>query len=398
MNHHELTRSLRLERLESRSLLAGGVFDFTFDGGNPQRSSNDNGRSTPAQESQTDARSRRADRNDARDGLDSHHRDVRGDRGPVQTQGHAQLLGNLPFANPPLVNPPLGQRPTFNTPPVARTGDLPPIQQVANQAAINRTAVNQAAINPVQSAAATLAAEPQVSEVDEAIESLTSASATRSTPEFAVEIAKAFEVSESPTDAFNDFRAEADRDPTSDMGFIELAPFIPMVDSATILNRSSSGEVEPWSLNRATVPMLQRMLEATLGERAEIADASIDDWFADGDGMIALGQVVLPNLPFTFDTLPIDVRLESTLMLGRTWELVAGGATSTLSGPVLDTIMASLQKNAMSESQPIAHASLFNSPAIAYPVAIIATTLAISNRRKHKLIESNLQHTKPSPT
>jgi len=386
MSNNHSSRSLRLERLESRSLLAAGVFDFTFHADDSNRSAVDLDRSHPGMESKQDGRSGSDGRSDSRPNRDQHHRRDPHDRPRNRPEPINHLRLNELTQSSPIVG----------NPPSTTTNDRP-VTQLASRNEVS---------TPINTFPTTRAPS-----IDAALASLTSTIAEDSSPSVA-EVVETFGLPEPSAETLDEFRYEASRPqsiinpqtgsvdlPNSDDGFIELAPIRPLANDETNGNQPTATELEPWSLNRDIFPMLKRLLESTPGDRAEIADALIDDWFGDGSGMIALKRVVLPANPFVIDTLPIDVRLESTLMLGRTLELFASGATPALSGPVLDAIMASLQESAESASQPVAQASLLNSPTIAYPAAvIIPTTLAISNHRKHKFSTSNLQRTKPNAT
>ncbi|NNE01057.1 MAG: hypothetical protein HKN47_27390 [Pirellulaceae bacterium] len=424
MSDFRESRALRLERLESRSMLAGGVFVFEVaadDVDSGHRHSNrqgDSGRPDEVariapQSARIDASPGRQDtprqsQSDRSHGSD--HNSLRSDRLVVPAARHYhsqqnQFLQNLPAseANEVIVltllqatasaGSPSTPNQTESSPPTT----LPPLSFAAS---VDRTA-NQT-LRPEASALSSL---PTATSTEAALESkpaisnddvVNMSSATSSQIDATEGIGLQQEVVQED-DAV--VQTASDRVHAAEDGWIDLAT-IGSFDAFT----ENSDQSDPWKLDLQTIPLLRQLTQhavgeyiagdRTVGRRAELADQMIRDWFNGPGGLIALDQVDLPGVTFPHDAARIHVGLQSTVALHRSLNLVASGVTPALSGPVLDAIMASLDQMASSETQPVIEPSPLRIPSMAYPaVAIVATTVAVSARRKHKQPHSNQQFT-----
>ncbi|EMI16598.1 hypothetical protein RMSM_06480 [Rhodopirellula maiorica SM1] len=73
--------------------------------------------------------------------------------------------------------------------------------------------------------------------------------------------------------------------------------------------------------------------------------------------------------------------------------MIAAGAVEPISGPLLDSILASIESVTSEETQPISDPPPLRIPKLAYPAgaAIVAGTIAIAARRKHKTPQSSAE-------
>ncbi|QEG41030.1 hypothetical protein [Roseimaritima ulvae] len=137
---------------------------------------------------------------------------------------------------------------------------------------------------------------------------------------------------------------------------------------------------DDWLLDADTIPRLRQTLDVTANEFAELTDTVITEWYDIAGGMVALDHVQLPQDAFPLQRAAVEVHLESTLMLYRSLTMFSSSSTpqialpasGEISGPVLDAIMATLGELATSETQPLASSPAQPLPLLAYPATAIA--------------------------
>ncbi len=182
-----------------------------------------------------------------------------------------------------------------------------------------------------------------------------------------------------------------DFDSSEHDGTVDLTPLLAQPFQPT--ERASE---DTWELNRETLPRLKQAIEITPGELARLADNVVTDWFGGPGGMVAVDHVQLPGERFPLDNAIVDIQLESTVMLYRSLDLFAASTGSPISipisipisGPVLDALMTTLEKIAESETQPVDNPAPIKVSTIAYPaIAVAATGAALSARQRSKKAE-----------
>ncbi|MFK8115631.1 MAG: hypothetical protein AB8B91_25780 [Rubripirellula sp.] len=417
-NFHD-ARALRLERLESRSLLAAGVFDFGLSTGN---SDADRPHRQPPGDSARPhevARDPRQSARPERTGHEPRHQD----RSSRPRQGSRNALKPTRFEAPPAQQE--TPSPAVSVPTTLTGSTDRPEDQTARPVTsfISPSEQTFVSVQPTTLASPSRLVTPQPqassrqpSATDAAIASLVSEASTEAAVD-SVPVQTADEVSTIDSTASSPIaatdgpsvtqenaasriadHANVDYQPSADnKGFIELSPLESFQPST-----QDTSESEPWELDRYTIPWLQRIAQHTieehgLGDRADVADQMMRDWFSGPGGLIALDQVKLPAFVLPLDPTMIDVGLESTVALHRSLNIVGSNVTPALSGPVLDAIMTSLERVVASETQPTIEPSTLRVPVAVYPVvAALATTMAVSARRKHKRPASDLEFAKSS--
>lgn len=393
MNQHDSSRRLLLERLENRSLLAGGILDSTFASDNEPQPFKDLDRRT----SRSGIETRPTPRHDHHDGRPKHPDRIQRDARP----SHDNRFRNQPPgeqtapSNPP---PFIADRLVSLTPSVTVSNERPgsqpttPLPQPAtpSPARLINVDVAMASLASTQAETSVIAAGSQPEEAEQGIAPIENASSeggrdaviARDTSKQTLQLDSSAAVNYFvPTDA--------------DDGTIDLSPQQRFKPSET------PNDAEPWHLDRRTLPLLNDVIEAAPQQDLNIADQVANDWLNGPGGMIALDQVTLPSGDLTIPLQHIDVQLESGLGLHRSLGLVANGMAPAISGPVLDAIMASLEQVATSDAQPVAQRALPAARTLAYPaIAVVATTLVISSRRKQfkNQSRSNLQSTSAKST
>ena len=142
-----------------------------------------------------------------------------------------------------------------------------------------------------------------------------------------------------------------------------------------------------WQLDKTILPRLQRPLRAALRTAPSLVDLSILDWFSGPGGLIDLQRAGIPSSVSTVASDFVPVQLESSVGYHRCLDLIASGVVEPISGPLLDSILASIEAITSEETQPISEKTPIKISKLAYPagVAIVAGTIAIAARRKHKL-------------
>lgn len=163
-------------------------------------------------------------------------------------------------------------------------------------------------------------------------------------------------------------------------GYIDLAPRDPFEPPAK--------SDQPWRLDARTIPLINQIARRAIGDRmqndrADVVDRLMDHWFRGPGGLIAMDQINLPSNRFPLDAAIVDTRLQSTVALHRSLNFMAGSVEPALSGQVIDAVMASLTRATASVRQPVIEQSRIRIPTMAYPTAAaIASSIVISNRRK----------------
>ncbi|WP_404306888.1 hypothetical protein [Neorhodopirellula lusitana] len=476
MNAENLSRRLRLERLESRSMLAAGIFDSTMDTDQDRTAEADRDSSRPSVEArQASVEARQASveaRQDSRAGQQSGSvgRSVDGQQSDrvatIQTRArqdaYAQLgrqsvgrgdlnvdPGQNRVSNRVADRSNVGQQadrqaqtsvpsPAQAAVASAITSDVVITVQISRTPTTTSSSDAAARVRDLQSDSVGTVSVRRATDADAGATNLVSVAGSDESDEATGTEASGSDlvVSENASadvadDATSFLAAEATDDGSqassfadagdaisdrsdsdsvsSNEGWIDLSPLRSLMPTEStesssetdrdLSNQSSASEPRSWRLQRETLPQLQRLAEGSDLQRASDSGRLFDDWLDGPGGMIALDRVTLPPASFALDGLAVDVQLESTVMLHRSLDWVASGTKPALSGPVLDAIMASLEGVVEQEHQPITQASNLQVPTAAYPaVAIAATTVAISNRRKHKTPDSNMQATGKKPT
>lgn len=355
-------RALRLERLECRTLLAGGVFDFAFSEGNiefnllPNNPPGDSSR--PDEVGRNNPQPTRSETPSARKEPPRQNQPAQNVPGPA---------ANEIFAVAPLLAANPSSPPSF--PPTPQTQAVTREPSAVDAAIALLTSETSTEAN-AESDLAQLTNE--VSTIDPATRSRIIATETTTTQQ---ENAVVPMVIDNPS--------------ASDDGFIELAP----LESFQPFFSNDRGN-ERWELDRHTIPLLRQIARHADVDRTALVDQMMKDWFTGPGGLIALDQVDLPAITLPLEADMIDVGLESTVALHRSLDLVASSVNPALSGRVLDAIMASLEHVAASETQPVIEPSQLRIPTATYPaVAVVATAIALSACRKHKHPQLNLQFT-----
>ncbi|MEM6363676.1 MAG: hypothetical protein AAF745_04560 [Planctomycetota bacterium] len=152
---------------------------------------------------------------------------------------------------------------------------------------------------------------------------------------------------------------------------------------------SPSNGFESWRLDDDTVPKLQHRFNDDPVVDLFLRDQTPQRLLGDTTGMIALHDVVLPSHTLPLGLTPIDVKLESTLMLARPWQWLATEHSPAISGPLLATILASLDEAASSPIQPVHQASVINlshsflvRASIAVGLLVVAFPHRLGNHRR----------------
>lgn len=424
-------RTLRLERLESRTLLAGGGLDFAggrldffetqrdFDSGqfdSGQSRTHQKGDSFRADGIGTDVRHH--SRSDRRDGRSAHSRGrterplaAREGQSRVQSHGGSNTRGDgieAPGIEVSRIEFSGIEAPRIEAPRVdvslTVVQTFAPVRTTASQSLSQSIADLPTPITP-----------PSDDAVDSAIGVLTAAAENQATAETRLQrsydAVKTTQVEESA----GQLHVEADVQPQSDRvvtpqavedsetienGWIDLAPWKPFdltpsdAEAAELLP-TESGEPESWRLDPSTSASLTQLSQQSFGREVTMVDDAMRGWFVGPGGMIELEPFELPAIRFTVDASRIDVAVESALALHRSTDPVIGAGHPALSDQVLDAIMASVQQVASSEIQPVSDPSGLQIRSAALPTAAaIAATLAVSSRRKHRHPQPALQSTR----
>ncbi len=161
-------------------------------------------------------------------------------------------------------------------------------------------------------------------------------------------------------------------------GLIDLAP---LWSNDSLENQY---DASPWRLGQPIVLGMQSIIDRASQPSDEVVDALIQSWFGDSSGMIAIDHVTLPASMVLSPIDWIDVQLESTVMLHRSLQMIASGDVAPISDVALDAIMASLNAMAESQTQPLAVIQPVEVPATIYPAIAVLTAVAIASRRKHR--------------
>lgn len=423
---HRRSRWLRLERLESRSLLAGGIFDFTMRDGGDGRQERDRDRPSHVDQRSTHDHGRgehvilNRDRTDqgrghigrAGDGRHSVFGDRLGSmemRGDILSHlnGHDQDIPERIVPEPiqrsvstPL-NESIGNPITNSFAPPLRVNSQPitflvasPIRSQATPQVSAEEPLAGPRSNEVQltSLPDTLPDREQSLDEDAAASPAQDAVAAVQMSE-SLEAGEPVSLTPSQPALLRSPSNMALMEPTEYEGLVELTP----LGRWGMLDDTQEAPSESWQLDRAILPRLKQVIEGTSEEFAELADTVVDQLFGDGGGMVAIDQVQLPRGLFEIERAFVDVQVESTVMLYRSLELFASGRFETrhaqLSGPILDSIMATLGEVAESEIQPVGDPSPSRLSAIAYPIAAIAATgAAFSARQKSKPLSTSEAH------
>jgi len=375
-------RILHLERLELRTLLAGGVFEFAS-------AANDIALEklhpiARADSGQPHEVARNAPPSARTEALPPRHDPARQSR---SVRPYEDFRIALP--TPPVEAAQDPQGLTQQDQP-AREAFTPPVGEEIGFASVQETL--PASTRSIPSSPPTQPSSRQPGTIDAAIASLASETTIKTSTDDALarpsdETSTVDSATSSPimaTDTIDvkpritsstDFSGDS---PSDDNGLIDLPP----LESFEPLS-NQTGEREAWQLESRTMPSLRQIAESD-GNRADLLDRVMQDWFIGPGGLISLDQVKLPAIAIPFDSSVIDVGLESTLSLHRSLSPVPGTLNPALSGEVLDAIMASIENAAASETQPTAEPSATRVSAAIYPAAaVVATTIAITTRRKH---------------
>ncbi|WP_372722717.1 hypothetical protein [Novipirellula sp.] len=158
------------------------------------------------------------------------------------------------------------------------------------------------------------------------------------------------------------------------------------------LQSLSDSEEGTWQLDDGILPRLQRHLHSTLRATPQVVDMSLLDWFSGPGGLIDLQRANLPSRIGVITGDAIKVQLESTIGYHRCLDLIAAGVVEPISGPLLDSILASIESMTSEETQPVSDPPPLRISKLAYPAgaAIVAGSIAIAARRKHKSPPSDL--------
>lgn len=422
MSHSNDNRTLRLERLETRSLLAAGIFDFAADiGGSDQLHSSDRDiqRSDSSRPQDVAGSAPRSQRNGshhnhssgkeanhseaprpqqdhtARNQVD-HHRNQSGDTRSSGASVLAQPIQSLqapplPVANEQVIAPPATVSLVTPLPTPSPVVATAPRLQLPNQT--NQADLASATASEVTPSVALVGDSVNESSASEDV-ATTEQSASSQTEILAT---SDFQQENSPTDGVavvvSDRAVGGERVWNSDIGYVDLAP-LGSLDPLSTSSNDNRSDNEPWELDLGATRLLRRLALQSAGQqvasersddRSDVVDRMMQDWFDGTDGLIALEQVDLPTRTQRLDAIMVDVGLDSTVALHRSINLVAGNITPAISGAALDAIMASLEQTAVSQTQPVDDATGVRIPVAAYPAfAAVATTIAVSARRKRK--------------
>lgn len=372
MNHENSPRRLRLEKLESRELLAGGIFDFT-ENVDQHRSSRDSNQRKPDRPSLESIQEDRTHRDHGK----PQRRDRDGGR-PVE---------NAQETLPATVQPPLQTNSVVAT--TNRELTLNPFLPVSRQQTVAPPAATTLRVEEVDEALTLSIPSGLVTE-----EAFDGDSAKALTSEIEIGVSTVREVESEPVQQLQDLPIAESEDGLlsttdlpqtfnafdssgNDAGTIALSPlraFDPL---------GKTDDSDAWQLPKAAFPQLRRIVETAQSNRLALHDRVLQEWFHGPGGMIALDEVKLPaDCPVTlFDA--IEVRLESELGLHRSLGLVSGNVQPALSVDLLDAIMASIEQAATSEKQPIATTARLRIPSVVYPgAAVAATALVLSHQRR----------------
>ncbi|WP_442511998.1 hypothetical protein SH528x_003752 [Novipirellula sp. SH528] len=153
------------------------------------------------------------------------------------------------------------------------------------------------------------------------------------------------------------------------------------------LENFSESQESDWQLNKNIFPRLQRPLRSALRSAPSLVDVSILDWFSGPGGLIDLQRASMPSSTSAVTSDFVPVQLESSIGYHRCLDLLASGVVEPISGPLLDSILASIEAMTNEETQPISEKTPIRISKLVYPAgaAIVAGSIAIAARRKHKL-------------
>ncbi|EMI46510.1 hypothetical protein [Rhodopirellula sp. SWK7] len=443
------SRLLRLERLEVRTLLAGGIFQFgeTVEHVADQQSRSDvtsDSSSTPAEVSSARGIQRGAERGREQSGVDSrgdaaqrdgarpdqlrsndsrgNDLDLAGGRDPIRRDSDRRDPVNRRQSRDNEPNRADQQSPmtsaqsnasgeSFSPSNSSKTslgGSSPSSNSSSNNTNFNATVSTGNSSGSNFTSGGNVGGDFLVQQsnpravvaIDAAISSLTSVSSEQTTVESAADSVQPVSTIEPESDGFvvesetiesgeeGGLLLASDNEAREhDHGLLQWVPLWGFGQS----HQDGQNVQNEWELSRDTLPLLKRVIEASPDERIEIADELMAGWFSGPGGMIALDRVLLPSPKFAIENLSIDVQLESAVMLHRSFGMVASGVVPPLSGPVLDAIMASLEEAASSQNQPVGVTAVPRLPTAAYPAIVAITTgIAIAARRQFK-------HPSPEP-
>lgn len=397
--HKRPARLLRLEGLEKRSLLAGGIMDFTaIDAFNRDRSNHN----------QFDHNVTRRDQDRpaqvAEHRLHGGNRDPQNADRPPKTRAES---GRERRPEPPrqselqsqLARPPVAiTAPAFSQADLAPTiapADALPRAETAPNDDVDASTPNRL-VPPNADALTTLvdspAARQPAPEVSPPTSSLVAVTVdsnptvdVEQSPVAMTEKSIAADQAFSSPDPLGQIESPAadpvvvDTRQTDDL--IELTPFLKSSD----VDHASASSEEAFHLDLAILSRLRDAIRPTSTDFAEASDEIFRDWLHGPGGMIALSRMDFPSDKIAFNKIMVDVHLESTLTLHRTLELFATSSSSltnvSLSDAMLDNIMATLGELTESQTQPITEPVPTRLTSLAYPIIGLAVTGAALTAR-----------------
>ncbi|TWU39969.1 hypothetical protein Q31b_32850 [Novipirellula aureliae] len=354
MNGNHESRILRIERLETRSLLAGNLFaaddltlDLFIDGADFSGSQQD------VEVTQTQ---------EVRSIGNNNSPNVQETTRPNPSITESDIVQNLQFdlaaQEAVALSPSQGQQAQQSS--TTEVVNHPPISAV------------DAALSALTATAPTEAVGAEISIANETQPGLVTEQTLESS------IVSGLETSQRQLATFTADLTTAIQEPSD--GLIELAP----ADFDPSLDGFKNDSLLPWQIDTGLFPKIRSVVERASNHRAEFTDAAIASWLGRPGGMISLDQVRLPANPVIAGVNWFDVQLESSLQLHRSLELIASGKALPISDVAIDAIMASLNEIAESQTQPINIIHPIEVPKLVYPAIAILTAAAIAAKRKHR--------------
>ncbi|QDV44475.1 hypothetical protein Enr13x_43410 [Stieleria neptunia] len=164
-------------------------------------------------------------------------------------------------------------------------------------------------------------------------------------------------------------------------GLIELSS---SSNSVYSMDDLQDDDAPPWTFALPVAPEIQSVIDQASNPSDEVTDAMFTHWFGGTDETIAFDQQLLLIGPSIAADDWFNAQGESMLQLHRSFELITGGKELPLSDAALDALIASLAETAESRLQPVGSTYSFELPRLAYPAIAILTVAVMMARRKHK--------------
>ncbi len=165
-------------------------------------------------------------------------------------------------------------------------------------------------------------------------------------------------------------------------------------DQSADLSELSTAKENGLLLHDATFEAIERIVRASTTERIKMIDAAVRTWQPSQAAMIAFDHIELPIHVMPVHVMPaatataIAVQLESAVLLHDSFAQFMAVSKNTISPELLDQILATLDGTTSTANQSETMEAGFSVPALAYPAVAVLTTAAVAKRRKQKIGEA----------